>query len=406
MFTSDTRQEPGRQLDKYDAAVHALAEAKRIDDVKSIRDKAVALKVYARQAKDRRLIESAAAIQLRAERRAGELLLQSEKNKGSRGHGRPPRLGGRRQRPPKKDETPKLADLGISKSQSSNWQDLARLDTGTFETHVAEAQGKARRSLDGIHRELKRQQKREAYRARIEHGCIVDDLRELVDSGRKFGVIYADFPWDYETFFDKGKDRSAAQHYDTLGIAEIDAITPLLWGLAAPNCAFFSWATWAHYPLALKVDAACGFQYSTCAFVWVKTNPTAGAPELADLKDTDLHFGMGHVTRLGSEPVLLGLRGAPVRLNNDVRQVVLAPVGEHSEKPDEVRRRIERLYPGPYLELFGRKSVPGWSVWGNEILRDDFKNSTTVNPTVGPAGPAALLPADGSIPDFLRRSET
>jgi N6-adenosine-specific RNA methylase IME4 len=86
----------------------------------------------------------------------------------------------------------------------------------------------------------------------------------------------------------------------------------------------------------------------------VKTNLSDGAPALEDLKDDQVHFGMSKVTRLGTEFVLIGRRGNPFRLNNDVRQVVVAPVGEHSEKPEEVRRRIERLYRGPYLELFGR----------------------------------------------------
>jgi N6-adenosine-specific RNA methylase IME4 len=54
-------------------------------------------------------------------------------------------------------------------------------------------------------------------------------------------------------------------------------------------------------------------------------------------------------------------------INEDVHQVVMAPVGEHSAKPDEVRRRIERLLNGPYLELFARKPVEGWTVWGNEV---------------------------------------
>jgi hypothetical protein len=53
-----------------------------------------------------------------------------------------------------------------------------------------------------------------------------------------------------------------------------------------------------------------------------------------------------------------------------VHQVVIAPVGEHSEKPDEVYRRIERLFPGPYLELFARKPRAHWTTWGDEIPRD------------------------------------
>ena len=67
-------------------------------------------------------------------------------------------------------------------------------------------------------------------------------------------------------------------------------------------------------------------------------------------------------------------KGNPKRLDAAVRQVVFAPVAKHSEKPEEVRHRIERLYAGPYLELYARKQEPppGWTLWGNEIKRDEF----------------------------------
>ena len=65
--------------------------------------------------------------------------------------------------------------------------------------------------------------------------------------------------------------------------------------------------------------------------------------------------------------MLLAVRGKPLRLAADVHQVVIAPIGEHSVKPDEVYRRIERLYPGPYLELFARKQRPNWMCWGDEL---------------------------------------
>jgi phage N-6-adenine-methyltransferase len=132
-----------RILVRYEAARNALAECCRVDEVKVIHDKAVALQVYAKQAKDTELIGYATEIRIRAERRAGELLAAMEKNKGGWNQRNKESCGDITE---PQDDTPTLAEMGISKKQSSQWQKLADLDEPEFETHVEEMKQRIVRS--------------------------------------------------------------------------------------------------------------------------------------------------------------------------------------------------------------------------------------------------------------------
>jgi len=126
-------------LARLDRATQLLAEARTVDEVKLIRDQAEAARVYARE-RDLGLQAQnhAAEIKLRAERRLGEILSDMPKQHGARG------LGTREGVESQADTPPRLADLGISKGESSRFQQIAKIPEPVFEQHVAEAKAAER----------------------------------------------------------------------------------------------------------------------------------------------------------------------------------------------------------------------------------------------------------------------
>jgi|SRR6185503_201192 len=119
-----------------------------------------------------------------------------------------------------------------------------------------------------------------------------------------------------------------------------------------------------------KMVRAWGARYSGRFAVWVKLKRSFAQTHDNDTFmnfRTDLHTGMGFTSRKNAEDLLLFRTGMPERVARDVHEIIISPAREHSRKPDEAFRRIERYCPGPRVELFARESRQGWDCWGDEV---------------------------------------
>lgn len=183
-----------------------------------------------------------------------------------------------------------------------------------------------------------------------------DDRIANVHPLKEYNIILADPPWEYRVWSNKGNARSPEAHYPTMSIEEIAQLP--IGNIAAKDCLLFMWVTFPTLKQAFQVIDRWGFEYKTVAFVWVKQNKKAPS----------LFWGMGYWTRANAEMCLLATKGSPRRISAGVHQIVMAPIAEHSRKPDIVRDRIIELAGDlPRIELFARQTPLGWDVWGNEV---------------------------------------
>jgi hypothetical protein len=172
-------------LIRYDAACRALAECKAIDEVKTWVDMSAAMQAYGRMANDKSMEVDAAEIRIRAERRLGEMIVETKAAGGlnpsatlKRGpvvvtddHGK---------------KAPKLADAGISKDQSSRAQKLAAIPDAEFEAEVGEWRGRVKAEGNRVTARLEqageRAQKAAVKNAReVEAQRIADDAHSDSD---------------------------------------------------------------------------------------------------------------------------------------------------------------------------------------------------------------------------------
>ena len=171
----------------------------------------------------------------------------------------------------------------------------------------------------------------------------------------KYEIIYADPPWKYKD--QKNKDpKLGGCTYPVMDLTDICRLP--VSKIGTKNCALFLWVTMPLLKEGLEVIEAWGFKYITCAFTWVKQNPSGNG----------IYSGLGHWTNGNAELCLFAKRGKPKRVAKNVKQIILSPRKRHSEKPAETRDRIVSLMGNlSKIELFARQNFEGWDCWGNEV---------------------------------------
>ena len=179
---------------------------------------------------------------------------------------------------------------------------------------------------------------------------------------KKYDVIYADPPWRYKSddrgdrkngklFGDKKSFRIDGNHYPTMKLADLKQLD--VPQISADNCVLFMWSTSPKLPECLELGESWGFVYKTLAFIWHKQMPNLGAYTMSECE-------VVAVFKKGNIPSPRGAR--------NIRQFLSERRTAHSVKPQEIRQRIEAMFPTQNkIELFARAEYDGWDVYGNEV---------------------------------------
>ena len=173
---------------------------------------------------------------------------------------------------------------------------------------------------------------------------------------KKYDIIYADPPWDYKGQTQHngkgGKETGGAlSHYPTLKLKELKKIN--VHTICKEDCLLFMWATSPHLDQAIDLLKSWGFNWATIGFVWDKKKVNPGFYTMSQCE----------ICLIGKKGKIPKPRGA-----RNIRQLLRIDRTKHSEKPNEVRYRIDRMFPTQdKIELFARKRFDGWDSWGNEL---------------------------------------
>ena len=202
----------------------------------------------------------------------------------------------------------------------------------------------------------------------------MDAARETLDLGMDapaafhaapcsaFRAIVADPPWRPSLHADNPRratvDKAGPQkHYPTMLLDDICKLSPP----AAPQCHLWLWVLTQHVDWGYAVARAWGFDEVATMLTWCKPGLGVGRFQCNTEHVLVCRKGKREGNPFGSGGRVAATTGGTY---------FNWPRGRHSEKPDAFYDLVERVSPGPRLEMFARTRRLGWSAWGNEIAND------------------------------------
>lgn len=162
-----------------------------------------------------------------------------------------------------------------------------------------------------------------------------------------FKTIVADPPWDWGSRCNRGSGHKP--FFPTMSIDRLCAMKVP----ADKKAHLWLWGVSKKMDWAYIVARAWGFEPVNLV-TWCKRRP-----------------GLGQF-QTNTEHVLMARRGGAI--GNPFGKTGGTwfdwSAGRCVEKPDDFYKLVEKVSPGPYLDMFARKKREGWSVWGNEVESD------------------------------------
>jgi len=307
----------------FTRASQMLAEADTIQKAKELKDLALTAADWAkRKGMGEEAIGYAKSYAMRAEIKMGEMLTQTERQKP-----------GEYQRLHIDTVAPTLADLGLTKRESSEAQLLASLPEDKQEAIIT---GKVTRA------DVRREIKRKDIIEKLEN----IETREVKAVQGIYDVIVVDPPWPMEKIERDERPNQTNLDYPAMTEAEIKAVDIP----TADDCHVWLWTTQKFLPMAFKLLDSWELKY-VCCFVWHK--PGGFQP-----------FGL---PQYNCEFVLYARKGTPAFIDTKAFPVCFnAPRGQHSEKPEAFYEIIRRVTSGRRLDMFSRRIIEGFDGWGLE----------------------------------------